>query len=164
MYAKDYHDLGTPAANGESVTLDIDGATVTVPAGTSIMRAAALADHDIPKLCATDTLKQFGSCRVCLVEIEGRKGFPASCTTEDMSSTHPDLVPFVAKRADPDHATEFSCSLCGARFTHGTLVCGSCPLNAGCEVVKCPSCGFQSPRRSRIVSAVQRLFRAGGRG
>src|SRR5215510_2205534 len=82
MYAKDYHDLVTPGAKGESVTLEIDGATVTVPAGTSIMRAAALADHDIPKLCATDTLKQFGSCRVCLVEIEGRKGFPASCTTE----------------------------------------------------------------------------------
>ena len=46
------------------------------------MRAAALADRDVPKLCATDTLKHFGSCRVCLVEIEGRKGFPASCTTE----------------------------------------------------------------------------------
>ena len=57
-------------------------AAVTVPAGTSIMRAAALAGGDIPKLCATDTLKAFGSCRVCLVEIEGRKGFPASCTTE----------------------------------------------------------------------------------
>jgi len=82
MYSLNYHDLGTPAANGESVTLEIDGATITVPAGTSIMRAAALADHDVPKLCATDTLKQFGSCRVCLVEIEGRKGFPASCTTE----------------------------------------------------------------------------------
>jgi formate dehydrogenase major subunit len=84
MYAKDYRDLGTPAPGGarESVTLEIDGAIVTVPAGTSVMRAAALADHDIPKLCATDTLKAFGSCRVCLVEIEGRKGFPASCTTE----------------------------------------------------------------------------------
>ena len=94
MYAKDYRDKGTPApagaggdlgataAKGERVTLEIDGATVTVPAGTSIMRAAALADGDMPKLCATDTLKAFGSCRVCLVEIEGRKGFPASCTTE----------------------------------------------------------------------------------
>src|SRR5678815_3993394 len=82
MHAKDYHDLGTPAADGASVTLEIDGATITVPAGTSIMRAAALADRDVPKLCATDTLKHFGSCRVCLVEIEERKGFPASCTTE----------------------------------------------------------------------------------
>src|SRR6476646_7165681 len=82
MHAKDYHDLGTPAANGASVTLEIDGMPNTVPAGTSITRAAALAVRDVPQLCATDTLKHFGSCRVCLVEIEGRKGFPASCTTE----------------------------------------------------------------------------------
>ena len=81
-----------------------------------------------------------------------------------MSATDPGIVPFVAKGGTQVEATEFSCSLCGARFTHGTLVCGSCPLNAGCEVVKCPSCGFQSPRRSRIVSAVQRLLRVGERG
>ena len=54
---------------------------IMVPEGTSIMRAAALAGSQIPKLCATDTLKAFGSCRLCLVEIEGRRGFPASCTT-----------------------------------------------------------------------------------
>src|SRR6187402_2824593 len=83
MYSIDYRDLGTPPAKSdESVTLEIDGASVTVPAGTSVMRAAALADARIPKLCATDSLKAFGSCRLCLVEIEGRKGFPASCTTE----------------------------------------------------------------------------------
>ena len=82
MYARTHHDLGTPAASGAPVTLEIDGIAVTVPVGTSIMRAAALASRDVPKLCATDTLKAFGSCRVCLVAIEGRKGFPASCTTE----------------------------------------------------------------------------------
>ncbi len=86
MYAKGYHDLGTPAASGAErtleIALEIDGVPITVPAGTSIMRAAALVARDVPKLCATDTLKAFGSCRVCLVEIEGRKGFPASCTTE----------------------------------------------------------------------------------
>ena len=52
-----------------------------MPAGTSVMRAAALADMKIPKLCATDQLEAFGSCRLCLVQIEGMKGFPASCTT-----------------------------------------------------------------------------------
>jgi formate dehydrogenase major subunit len=81
MHASTHHDLGTPAADGRPVSLQIDGVSVTVPEGTSIMRAAALAHRDIPKLCATDTLKAFGSCRVCLVSIEGRKGFPASCTT-----------------------------------------------------------------------------------
>ena len=75
-------DFGTPArTSAKLVTLEIDGRAVTVPAGTSVMRAAALADVAIPKLCATDSLEPFGSCRLCLIEIEGRKGYPASCTT-----------------------------------------------------------------------------------
>lgn len=83
MFAMDYHDHGTPApaAAGAPVTLEIDGQALSVPAGTSLMRAAALAGLAVPKLCATDTLNAFGSCRLCLVEIEGRKGYPASCTT-----------------------------------------------------------------------------------
>jgi formate dehydrogenase major subunit len=75
-------DYGTPRARTEkSVTLTIDGATITVPEGTSIMRAAMELGTKIPKLCATDMLDAFGSCRLCLVEIEGRPGTPASCTT-----------------------------------------------------------------------------------
>src|SRR6201984_1358148 len=82
MYSRDYRDFGTPRADeARAITLEIDGVPVTVPEGTSIMRAAALAGVQVPKLCATDTLKAFGSCRLCLVEIEGRKGYPASCTT-----------------------------------------------------------------------------------
>ncbi|MGY6634630.1 MAG: formate dehydrogenase subunit alpha [Alkalilacustris sp.] len=78
----DDRDYGTPASKATtSVTLTIDGAAVTVPAGTSVMRAAAEAGIPIPKLCATDSLEAFGSCRLCLVEIEGRRGTPASCTT-----------------------------------------------------------------------------------
>jgi len=75
-------DFGTPAVQSkEKVTLTIDGRQVTVPAGTSVMRAAAEIGGDIPKLCATDNVKAFGSCRLCLVEIEGARGTPASCTT-----------------------------------------------------------------------------------
>ena len=75
-------DWGTPRRESErEVTLEIDGNPVTVPAGTSLMRAAVDAGIKVPKLCATDSLEPFGSCRLCLVEIEGRKGFPASCTT-----------------------------------------------------------------------------------
>ncbi|MGH6785480.1 MAG: 2Fe-2S iron-sulfur cluster-binding protein, partial [Novosphingobium sp.] len=75
-------DFGTPEVLAEtSVSLTIDGRTVTVPAGTSVMRAAALIGEKIPSLCASDSLAAFGSCRLCLVEIEGRKGTPASCTT-----------------------------------------------------------------------------------
>ena len=75
-------DHGTPKrASAQEVTLEIDGNQVTVPKGTSLMRAAMDAGISVPKLCATDSLEPFGSCRLCLVEIDGRKGFPASCTT-----------------------------------------------------------------------------------
>ena len=79
-------DYGTPASKSEkTVTLTIDGVEVTVPEGTSIMRAAMEVGTKIPKLCATDSIEAFGSCRLCLVEIEGRAGTPASCTTPAMN-------------------------------------------------------------------------------
>jgi formate dehydrogenase major subunit len=75
-------DLGTPAsASADTVQIEIDGLPATVKAGTTILRAARESGVDIPKLCATDSLKPFGSCRMCLVEVEGRNGYPASCTT-----------------------------------------------------------------------------------
>ena len=75
-------DYGTPPSVSQTlVTLEIDGTPVTVPSGTSLMRAAAAAGVSVPKLCATDSMKAFGSCRLCLVEVEGRRGTPASCTT-----------------------------------------------------------------------------------
>ena len=78
-------DFGTPRSRSETmVTLTIDGQSVTVPEGTSIMRAAMEAGTQIPKLCATDMVDAFGSCRLCLVEIDGRAGTPASCTTPAM--------------------------------------------------------------------------------
>lgn len=76
------HDLGTGESKSETIVhVEIDGIDVSVPAGTSVMRAAAIGGVDVPKLCATDRLKAFGSCRLCLVEIEGVRGTPASCTT-----------------------------------------------------------------------------------
>ncbi len=75
-------DYGTPKSTStEMVTLTIDGRQITVPAGTSIMRASREAGIDVPKLCATDMVDAFGSCRLCLIEVEGRNGTPASCTT-----------------------------------------------------------------------------------
>lgn len=75
-------DLGTPASGAtERVSFTVDGQTLTAPVGTTIIRAAAEAGIKIPKLCATDSLNSFGSCRLCLVQVEGRRGYPASCTT-----------------------------------------------------------------------------------
>lgn len=75
-------DFGTPASDSASrVSLLIDGRQVSAPAGSSVMRAALEAGIPIPRLCATDQLEAFGSCRLCLVQVEGRRGYPASCTT-----------------------------------------------------------------------------------
>ncbi|PMR75768.1 formate dehydrogenase subunit alpha [Billgrantia endophytica] len=75
-------DHGTPARLSETlVSLEIDGFTVSVPEGTSVLRAASLAGIQIPKLCATDSLEAFGSCRLCAVQVDGKRGTPAACTT-----------------------------------------------------------------------------------
>ena len=127
MYALDHHDHGTPAIDASTlVTLEIDGASVTVPAGTSLMRAAATLGNDIPKLCATDTLKAFGSCRLCLVEVEGRKGYPASCTTtvaEGMKvRTHSDKLQALRRGVVELYVSDHP------------LECDGCPAHGHCEL------------------------------
>ena len=126
MFAINREDLGTPAANGEAVTLNIDGAEVTVPAGTSIMRAAAAAGGAIPKLCATDTLKAFGSCRVCLVEVEGQRGFPASCTTL--------VMPGMKVRTQSEKLQQLRKGVVELYVSDHPLDCKSCPADSHCEL------------------------------
>ncbi|NYE27194.1 formate dehydrogenase major subunit [Rhodanobacter sp. K2T2] len=120
-------DYGTPKAVSEkTVALQIDGKSIHVPEGTSVMRAAAQAGINIPKLCATEMLDAFGSCRLCLVEIEGRKGYPASCTTPvadgmKISTQTPKLAQIrrgVMELYISDHP----------------LDCLTCPANGHCEL------------------------------
>src|SRR5690348_1610538 len=129
MFAIDYKDLGTPAvpANGQAqVTVEIDGIPVTVPEGTSVMRASALAGVSVPKLCATDTLKAFGSCRLCLVEVEGRKGYPASCTTT--------VAPGMKIRTQSEKLTQLRRGVLDLYISDHPLVCDTCPANGHCEL------------------------------
>ncbi len=126
MHAINRKDLGTPAAACAPVTLSIDGADVTVPAGTSIMRAAALAGGRIPKLCATETLKSFGSCRVCLVEVEGQKGYPASCTTL--------VAPGMKVRTDTEKLRELRKGVVELYVSDHPLDCAGCPADSHCEL------------------------------
>jgi formate dehydrogenase major subunit len=120
-------DYGTPASKSEvQVTLDVDGRKVTVPAGTSIMRAARMAGIGVPKLCATDMMEAFGSCRLCLVEIEGRAGTPASCTTpvaEGMKvSTQTPLLADLRRGVMELYISDHP------------LDCLTCPTNGDCEL------------------------------
>jgi formate dehydrogenase major subunit len=119
-------DLGTPAKAGPPVALSVDGQQITVPAGTSVMRAAALAGIGVPKLCATDTLEAFGSCRVCLVEIEGRKGYPASCTTVVEAG-------MVVRTGSP-RLDELRRNVVELYVSDHPLECVGCPANGNCEL------------------------------
>ena len=120
-------DYGTPAVAGETrVRLLIDGMDVTVPAGTSVMRAAAEAGIKIPKLCATDTLASFGSCRMCLVEIEGRNGTPASCTTP--------VAPGMTVRTTTDRLRKLRRGVMELYISDHPLDCLTCAANGDCEL------------------------------
>lgn len=120
-------DFGTPASKtDQTVTLFIDGREVTVPAGTSVMRAAAQIDNNIPKLCATDNVKGFGSCRLCLIEIEGRKGTPASCTT-------PVEEGMVVKTQTP-HLQKLRKGVMELYISDHPLDCLTCSANNDCEL------------------------------
>ena len=119
-------DLGTPAANGPPISLEIDGITITVPAGTSIMRAAIAMGTQVPKLCATDSLEPFGSCRLCLVEIEGRKGTPASCTTPAEAG--------MKIRTQSDRLARLRRGVMELYISDHPLDCLTCAANGDCEL------------------------------
>ncbi len=120
-------DYGTPAKDGPArVSLEVDGMRVSVPDGTSVMRAAALAGVDVPKLCATDTLEAFGSCRLCLVEIDGRRGTPASCTTP--------VADGMVVRTQTPKVAKLRESVMELYISDHPLDCLTCPANGDCEL------------------------------
>lgn len=120
-------DLGTPARTAANqVTLSIDGEEVTVSEGTSVMRAAALAGIKVPKLCATDSLEPFGSCRICLVEIEGRRGYPASCTTP--------VEQGMVVRTYSESLRKLRRNVMELYISDHPLDCLTCPVNGDCEL------------------------------
>lgn len=120
-------DYGTPRRYADvDVTLEIDGQSVTVPAGTSVMRAAVEAGINIPKLCATDSLEPFGSCRLCLVEIEGRRGTPASCTTPVEAG--------MKVRTQSGRLQDLRRNVMELYISDHPLDCLTCPANGDCEL------------------------------
>ncbi|OUS22906.1 formate dehydrogenase subunit alpha [Rhodobacterales bacterium 59_46_T64] len=122
----DDRDLGTPARDGMPVTLTIDGQEITVPGGTSVMRAAALAGLSIPKLCATDSVEAFGSCRLCVVEIEGQRGTPASCTTPVAEGMH--------VRTQTPKIQKLRRGVMELYISDHPLDCLTCAANGDCEL------------------------------
>ena len=120
-------DYGTPLSKSEKmVTLTIDGNEITVPEGTSIMRAAMEMGTEIPKLCATDMVEAWGSCRMCLVEIEGRAGTPASCTTP--------VAPGIKVKTQTQRLKEIRKGVMELYISDHPLDCLTCAANGDCEL------------------------------
>ncbi|GEL20070.1 formate dehydrogenase subunit alpha [Pseudonocardia asaccharolytica] len=120
-------DFGTPARAGEAtVEVTIDGLTLAVPPGTSVLRAAKHAGIDIPKLCATDSLEAFGSCRLCLVEIDGARGTPASCTTP--------VAPGMVVRTQTERVATLRRGVMELYISDHPLDCLTCSANGDCEL------------------------------
>ena len=63
----------------KEINLTIDGTKITVPEGTTILEAARMVNADIPTLCFLKDINEVGDCRMCIVEVEGRRGFATSC-------------------------------------------------------------------------------------
>ena len=127
MYSVKELDFGTPKrVSAKQITLEIDGASVTVPEGSSVMYAATVAGVKVPKLCATDMLEAFGSCRLCLVEIEGRKGYPASCTTL--------AEPGMKVRTQTSKLAKLRRGVMELYISDHPLDCLTCPANGNCEL------------------------------
>ena len=120
-------DFGTPAStSNDQINLTIDGDSVVVPKGTSIMRAAAELGRTIPKLCATDSLNPFGSCRLCLVEVDGKKGTPASCTTP--------CEPGMVVHTETPKLAKLRRNVMELYISDHPLDCLTCPANGDCEL------------------------------
>lgn len=120
-------DFGTPSRPGPArIEVEIDGIRVEVPEGTSVMRAAAEAGVAVPKLCATDTLESFGSCRLCLVEIDGMRGTPASCTTP--------CTPDMRISTQTERLSRLRRGVMELYISDHPLDCLTCPANGGCEL------------------------------
>lgn len=126
-YYEPESDLGTPAVESEDrISLTVDGQSLEVPEGTSVMRAARLAGIKVPKLCATDSLEAFGSCRVCVVEIAGRKGYPASCTTPVEAG--------MQVRTETPELAKLRRGVMELYVSDHPLDCLTCPTNGDCEL------------------------------
>ena len=120
-------DYGTPASRSQKqISLSINGAEVTVPEGTSVMRAAMENGVKIPRLCASDQLESFGSCRVCLVQVEGHRGFPAACTTP--------VEEGMAVKTQSDDIARLRRNVMELYISDHPLDCLTCPTNGDCEL------------------------------
>jgi len=136
------------------IDLTIDGKTIEVEEGKTVLEAAQKGDIYIPTLCAHPDLPPYGACRMCIVEIGGMEGYPASCTTpasngmvvktdtpkikklrlevlELILSQHPHSCLICEKRVECNEHKEYRECIRKVGVTTG---CKFCPNDRQCEL------------------------------
>ncbi len=140
----------------EKITLTIDGIKVEAKKGMTVLQAAREAGLYIPSLCAHKDLSPYGACRLCVVEIDGVRGTPTSCTT-------PAADGMVVRTNTPQLETQRRRTLELLMSGH-TSACFSCDSREDCEQVKpepakagvstrCGTCSNRPDCTMRTVSA-----------
>ncbi len=112
----------------ETITLTIDGVKVEAKKGMTVLQAAREAGLYIPSLCAHKDLSPYGACRLCVVEIDGVRGTPTSCTTP---ATDGMVVRTKTEQLEMQRRRTLELLMSGH-----TSACFSCDSSEECEQVK----------------------------
>jgi formate dehydrogenase alpha subunit len=110
----------------ESISLTVNKKPVSVPEGSTVLEAIREAGFYVPTLCAQEGLEPYGACRLCIVQIEGIRGLPSSCTTpaaEGMRVT-----------TENDEIHEVRRTIVELLLADHPEDCLSCPQNQNCEL------------------------------
>ena len=137
--------------DARALRVEVDHLAVTVPEGTTVLRAAEVAGVSVPSLCSHKELTPFGGCRLCTVEIEGVRGYPLACSTlaQDGMEVTTDTVALREMHAEIlrlilsehpsscllcDEADDCRRSLTTIRKAGVSTGCRSCPNDGACEL------------------------------
>ncbi|MBO93603.1 MAG: formate dehydrogenase subunit alpha [Opitutales bacterium] len=125
--------------SGNTISLTIDGKTIEAEIGQTIMQVAREAGLSIPSLCDSPQLKGFGSCRLCTVEIEGRNGVSASCTTPAEDG--------MVVNAQTDKLEKLRRGIVELYASEHSFTCPTCSANRNCGLQNVAhEVGFQAGR------------------
>lgn len=140
-----------PSRDKKTISLEIDHRPVSCPEGSTILRAAELNGIYIPSLCSHKDLSPFGGCRLCMVEVEGLRGYPLACSTPAAegqkvlteTAALKDIRREILELILSEHPS--SCLLCGEKEECGEVLqtirksgvttgCRYCPNDRHCEL------------------------------
>jgi len=126
------------------LTFTIDGQAVTAHKGDTVLNAATAAGIHIPHLCDSPGLEPYSACRLCIVEIDGMRGMPTSCSTPVKNG--------MVVRNDVDSVNRVRRMICEMLIADHPLDCLSCSANMNCNLQDVAAfLGIKDSRLRRMV-------------